>query len=365
MIRINVKKTLPGLSLNASFESDHAKVTAVFGKSGCGKTTLVNMIAGLVKPDEGLIQINDLVLFDSQNRVNLPPEKRKIGYVFQDGRLFPHMTVRKNLLYGARSDVQSVTGLKDVVRLLDIDPLLNRKPARLSGGEKQRVAIGRALLSNPRLLLMDEPLAALDSDRKAEIMPFIERLRDELGIPTIYVSHAMEEIIRLADLMVIMDAGKVAAVGSVEALSTNLDLQPITGQQEAGSVLTAKIISHDGDLHLSQLEIPGGSVLTVPLLHRPVGTALRIRIQARDVILSLQPPTQISTLNRLQGTITEIRKGKGPHADIMIDIGQPLWARITQKSVNDLGLMPGLNIHALVKSVAIDRQSLGTRRSAD
>lgn len=365
MIKIDVRKKLNDLQLNASFQSDHAKVTALFGRSGCGKTTLINLIAGLVRPDEGIIQVNDQTLFDSQNRINLAPEKRRIGYVFQDGRLFPHMSVRNNLLYGARSDVQSITGLNDVVRLLDIEPLLDRKPARLSGGEKQRVAIGRALLSNPRLLLMDEPLAALDSDRKAEIMPFIERLRDELGIPIIYVSHAMEEIIRLADTMVIMNEGQVAAIGSVEALSTDLDLQPLTGRYEAGSVLSAKITDHDDSLHLSQLEIPGGSVLTVPLLHRPVGTSLRIRIKARDIILSLDQPTRISTLNRLQGTITEIRKGKGPHADVMIDIGQPLWARITQKSVNDLGLMPGIEIHALVKSVAIDRQSLGTRRSAD
>ena len=261
MIEIAIQKQLGSFTLDARLEAPDSGVTALFGRSGMGKTSVINALAGLMRPDRGRIVVGDTTLFDSERRIDLPPEKRRLGYVFQEARLFPHYSVRGNLLYGAKSD-----GAKDhagpsfdaVVDLLGIKDLLTRRPADLSGGEKQRVAIGRALLASPRLLLMDEPLASLDEPRKNEIMPFIERLRDELKLPIFYVSHEMEEIIRLADLLVLLDAGKVAASGSVEDLTSRLDLWPLTGRYEAGAVIRTVLRGHDTTFGFSELAFPGG-----------------------------------------------------------------------------------------------------------
>ena len=215
MIEVDVEKRLDAFTLAARFTARGEGITALYGRSGAGKTTLVNMLAGLVRPDRGRIAVAGEVLFSSHEGIDLPPERRRLGYVFQEGRLFPHYSVRGNLVYGRRRAAGAAPGFDALVRLLGLEALLDRRVGDLSGGEKQRVAIGRALLAEPRLLLMDEPLASLDAARKAEILPFIERLRGELGIPVIYVSHAMEEILRLADTLVLMAEGRIAAVGSV------------------------------------------------------------------------------------------------------------------------------------------------------
>jgi molybdate transport system ATP-binding protein len=233
------KKVSAGFALAARFETS-GRVTALFGRSGAGKSTLVNIIAGLLRPDRGRIEIDGQTLFDGEQRIDIPTRKRRVGYVFQEGRLFPHLSVRSNLLYGRRfTPARSRWGsLDEIVDLLGIETLLDRRPASLSGGEKQRVAIGRALLSSPRLLLMDEPLAALDQERKGEILPFIERLRDRMQMPIVYVSHAVDEVSRIADTVVLIEDGKVAAVGGVnEVLASRIE--GLADASEAGVVVTA------------------------------------------------------------------------------------------------------------------------------
>jgi molybdate transport system ATP-binding protein len=236
--------------------------------------------------------------------------------------------------------------------------LLDRRPGTLSGGEKQRVAIGRALLADPALLLMDEPLASLDANRRGEILPFIERLRDELGVTIIYVSHAIDEVIRLADRLILLSDGGVAASGGVEELMSRLDLRPMTGRYEAGAVLAAQFESYDGEYGLARLSFAGGT-LTVPGGQSPKGTKLRVRIRARDVSLSLTAPRDSSVLNVFSGTVTEISDDEGAQVDVRLDVGAPLIARITRKSVAQLDLAPGKPVFALVKAVAIDRRSMG------
>ena len=257
MIEIEVEKQQGTFRLGAQLALPETGISALFGRSGAGKTTLVNMLAGLVRPDRGRIAVAGELLFSSERGIDLPPERRRLGYVFQEGRLFPHYSVRGNLIYGARRGAARID-FDAIVALLGLAALLERRPGDLSGGEKQRVAIGRALLAAPRLLLMDEPLASLDAPRKAEILPFIERLRDELHVPVIYVSHAMEEIVRLADTLVLLSDGKVAAVGSVEELTSRLDLRPLTGRYEAGAVIRTTLAGHDVTFGLSELAIPGG-----------------------------------------------------------------------------------------------------------
>lgn len=365
MIEVAIAKRLGAFTLDIGFTAPGRGITALFGRSGAGKTTLVNALAGLVRPDRGRIAIDDAVLFDAARGIDLPPEQRRLGYVFQEGRLFPHYSVRGNLLYGRRRAKPRDPALTfdAVVALLGIEPLLDRRPVSLSGGEKQRVALGRALLADPRLLLMDEPLAALDQPRKAEILPFIERLRDTIGIPIVYVSHAMEEIVRLADTLVLISDGRVAAVGSVEELTSRLDLRPLTGRYEAGAVIRTTVAQHDESFGLTELAFPGGS-LRVPRLDLPLGTTVRVRIRARDVVLALAPPVGLSIRNAFAGRIVEIGAEHGPIIDLKLDIGtaaQPvmLWARITARACADLGLAVGRPAHAMVKSVAIDRRSYG------
>ncbi len=360
MIDVDVHRRIGDFQLAARFATPPGGITALFGRSGAGKTTLVNILAGLDRPDAGRIVVDGVTLFDSAAGIDLPPEARRLGYVFQEGRLFPHLSVAGNLRYGMKRRGGSVD-FDQIVALLDLRSLLNRTPASLSGGEKQRVAIGRALLASPRLLLMDEPLASLDGPRKAEILPFIERMRDDLAIPIVYVSHAMEEIVRLADTLVLMSEGSIAAVGPVEDLMSRLDLRPLTGRYEAGSVLTVTVENHDAESAVSTLTFDGMR-LTVPLVDVPAGDKLRIRIRARDVSLALTPPTGISILNIFPGTITEISDRKDGQVDVLINIGPILWARITRLAASRLGLAPGSAVHALVKAVAIDRQSVGRYR---
>jgi molybdate transport system ATP-binding protein len=364
MIEVEVEKRLGDFQLAARFTAPSAGITALFGRSGAGKTTIVNMLGGLVRPDRGSIVIGGETLFSSARRIDLPPERRRLGYVFQEGRLFPHYSVRGNLTYGARrSAAHPSVGFDAVVTLLGLASLLDRRPGDLSGGEKQRVAVGRALLAAPRLLLMDEPLASLDQPRKAEIMPFIERLRDELRIPIIYVSHAMPEVVRLADTLVLLSEGRVAAVGPVEELTSRLDLRPLTGRYEAGAVIRATVAGHDVTFGLSELAFPGGR-LRVSHVALPLGTPVRLRIRARDVALATVRPSGISIRNIFAARIAEIAPDRGPVVDIKLDIGTPqqpvaLWARVTKRAVQELGLAVGREVFALLKTVALDRGSYG------
>ncbi|HXZ03160.1 MAG TPA: molybdenum ABC transporter ATP-binding protein [Stellaceae bacterium] len=367
MIEVDVEKRLGGFALSVRFTAPAAGIIALFGRSGAGKTSIVNMLAGLLRPDRGRISVDGETLFSSVDRIDLPPERRRLGYVFQEGRLFPHYSVRGNLTYGAGRRDPAVD-FDAVVAMLGLGALLERRPSDLSGGEKQRVAIGRALLASPRLLLMDEPLASLDAPRKAEILPFIERLRAELRIPIIYVSHVMEEIVRLADTLVLLSDGTVAAVGTVEELTSRLDLRPLTGRSEAGAVIRTTVAGHDIAFGLSELAFPGGR-LRVSHLALPLGTPVRVRIRARDVALATTRPTDISMRNVIAARIAEIVAERGPLVDIHLDIGRPgqpvaLWARITQRAARELDLAVGSEVFALLKTVSLDRSSLGGHGSA-
>ncbi|MCX7356255.1 MAG: molybdenum ABC transporter ATP-binding protein [Alphaproteobacteria bacterium] len=356
-LEVSVEKSLGGFALNAAF-SCGAGITALFGQSGSGKTSVINMIAGLLRPERGRITVDGRTLFDAAAKTNVPPHRRRIGYVFQDARLFPHLTVRQNLLYGryfSPAEGRYAT-FDQVVELLGIAQLLDRRPVGLSGGEEQRVAIGRALLASPRILLMDEPLASLDDARKGEILPFIERLRDEMRLPILYVSHAMDEVARLADTMVLMANGSVVAVGSVEELSARADLPLLARRQEAGAVVHARVASHDARYGLSELHFDGG-VLRVPRMEESVGAAVRLRIPARDVSLSIGKPGGTSVLNVLAGRVSTIALDDGPYAVVQIAVGPTaLLARITRLSAEELDLHEGRDVYALVKSVALERR---------
>ena len=246
MLSVAVTHRLGGFTLDAAFDSAGG-LTALFGRSGAGKTSLVNAIAGLIRPDRGRIEIDGEVLTDTEAGIFVPAHRRRVGYVFQEGRLFPHLNVRQNLVYGRWFAPKAAGGgeFDQVIALLGIEPLLARRPANLSGGEKQRVAIGRALLSRPRILVMDEPLASLDEGRRAEIYPYIERLRDEMRVPIVYVSHSIPEVARLATTLVVLSEGQVAAIGPTAQIMGRIDLFPLTGRAEAGAILATRVAGHD------------------------------------------------------------------------------------------------------------------------
>lgn len=360
MFEVKLTHRFSGFTLDVAFVGPDRGITALFGPSGCGKTTVINAIAGLLRTNAGRIALDGTVLFDSEQGIDLPAGERRIGYVFQDARLFPHMTVRDNLLYGLRRAPRGDRriAIDQVIELLGLGALLRRHPSKLSGGEKQRVGVGRALLAQPKLLLMDEPLAALDADRKADILPYIERLRDEVGIPVVYVSHAIEEVARLADLVVLMDGGRPVAIGSVEDVLANLDSFAYVDEFEGGAVLKVRIAAHDETYHLTRLAFSGGELL-IPHVELPVGHNLRVRIRARDVVLALQRPDAISALNVLPARISAVKREAGAYAEVQVMIAAtPLVIRLTRQSVDRLGLEPGKEAYAVIKSVAIDRRSL-------
>ncbi|MBT3331456.1 MAG: molybdenum ABC transporter ATP-binding protein [Rhodospirillaceae bacterium] len=358
MLKLDITAQVGDFNITAAFGAD-AGITALFGPSGAGKTSLVNMLAGLQRPSQGRIVVQDTVLFDSTLGINLAPEQRRLGYVFQESRLFPHMTVANNLSYGERLvpggiDRADRVDRDEVVDVLALAALLQRRPNTLSGGERQRVAIGRALLAAPRLLLMDEPLANLDAPRRAEILPFIERLRRQFDISIVYVSHNMDEIVRLADQLVVMADGAVVAQGPVDEITARLDLRALTGRWDAGAVLSTTVAEQDAADALTKLSFEGGD-LWLPQLDLPIGATLRIRVRARDVSLALTPPAQISVLNVFPGIVLEVGEDDGPQVDVLVDIGSHLWARITKRSQRELDIKPGTKVHALIKAMAVDR----------
>lgn len=334
-------------------------ITALFGPSGAGKSLLLRVIAGHERAADARVSFDGEVWQDGRRRV--PPHRRGAGMVFQHARLFPHLSVRGNLRYAdRRAPANGRITFDEVVRALDLEPLLDRRPQALSGGEAQRVALGRTLLTRPRLLLMDEPLAALDIRRKAEILPHIARLPGTFGVPVIYVTHALEEVTQLAERIVVLSHGTVRASGGTAEVLERLDLQAETGRFEAGALLTGRVAAHDATYRLTRVEVCGQAI-EMPAADVPLGTEVRLRIRARDVALARAAPEAISIRNQLAGTVTAIQEEAATaFAEILVDIGgQRLRARVTRAAVADLGLAPGVEVCALVKSIAFDRRALG------
>lgn len=369
MIEISVKKQLGAVSIQAEFSIDTPGITVIFGASGAGKTSVINMVAGLVQPDEGRIRLHGTTLFDSQARVNVAKHLRRIGYVFQDGRLFPHLNVEQNLVYGSRhhASSRSVTpntsiSLSEVSELLGISHLFERRPAQLSGGEKQRVAIGRALLARPRLLLMDEPLASLDGPRKNELLPYIASLSGKFGVPVIYVTHSMNEILRLADQVLYMHDGAAIDFGRTEDVLNGSALQRYLPSEESGSVLHATVVSSEPDVSFCKLD-GSSTVLNVSRGGLAVGTELRFRIAAEDVIISRCLPSCTSVQNIIETQIVGFQETHLGLVEMDLDIGHGLKARVSSKAWEALELKVGRTVYALIKSAAITRNSvvLGSR----
>jgi molybdate transport system ATP-binding protein len=359
-IEVDVAHRLGVFTLELRFTSQ-GRLTAFFGQSGAGKTSLVNIIGGLIRPDRGRVAVDGTTLTDTAAGIFVPTHRRHVGYVFQEGRLFPHLTVRQNLLFGRwfRPPQERKIELDTVLDLLGIGHLLHRRPGALSGGEKQRVAIGRALLASPRLLLMDEPLAALDEERKAEILPFIERLRDEADVPIIYVSHSLAEVSRLANSIVVLRNGRMVATGDAAEVLSRTELVPQDAAEEAGAVIEARILQHDIGFGLTTLQSKAG-LLRSPHLDLPTGTIVRVRIRARDVMVANAPPVGLSALNVLAGKVVELRNSGATVVEVAIDCnGVKLVARLTRKSVETLRLVPELPVYAILKSVALDKSALG------
>jgi molybdate transport system ATP-binding protein len=359
-MEVSIVHDYGGFTLDVAFQIEQPGVTALFGPSGAGKTSVINAIAGVLRPQRGRVVMNGRVLYDSNDSICIPLRVRRIGYVFQDARLFPHMTVEKNLRFGWRRAARPApqSEVNHIVDMLGLRALLTRRPQNLSGGEKARVALGRALVASPQILLLDEPLAALDVARKNEIFPYLERLRDEAMLPILYVSHSLDEVSRLADQIVMLAAGRVVASGSVFDVLSDLNLPDFTGSSPYGAVIGATISEHQADTGLSILTFPGGR-LVVPLLDRSIGERLRVHIRAEDVMLSLEEPRRISANNILPAIVSEIRRTTSQHADIRLACGDTaIISRITRASCARLSLERGMKVFAIIKSVTIAPQKI-------
>jgi molybdate transport system ATP-binding protein len=356
MFSIRAVKRRDGFTLDVAIEVSTSGVVGLFGRSGCGKTTLVNIVAGLLAPDDAHIEIDGVVLEDSRSKTRLPAERRRIGYVFQDARLFPHFDALGNLRYAEKRarGVEKRISLDFVVHLLGLEPFLQRRVQKLSGGERQRVALGRALLSQPRLLLLDEPLASLDIARREEVLPYLERLRDELSIPMIYVSHQFEEVLRLATHAVLLEQGRVVTQGGLDDVSLHPDLRAIVGPEAVGSVLTGTVEAHGADIAgLAAIRV-GANVLHVGLRDARAGASVRVQLLARDVILATARPENISVRNVLTGTIARIADDDAETDLVHVDIGGPtVLSRVTRAASAALDLQQGKQVWVLVKAVSI------------
>lgn len=356
MIEIAFRHGIGTLDMSVDIRANNA-VTAIFGHSGCGKTTLINVVAGLVRPVEGKVVVNDRVFLDTDKGIFLNPERRRVGYVFQDARLFPHMSVLGNLRYGIRPTIRHRTeyALDGTIALLELAPLLNRFPGALSGGEKQRVSIGRALLSGPELLLMDEPLASLDRPHKQEILPFIRRLCRQYTLPVLYVSHSIDEVVQLADSVVTMARGKTTGHGPVEGIFDLPDDSADIANPDASTVFCGRVHAHDDEYHLSTVTC-GGGTLIVPRCRHIIGEQVRVRIRARDVTIGIRPPAGASVLNVLTGVLLDTRETRIPgQIDVFVGVNDTkIVSRITRRSYEVLALNPGTRVYLMVKSVAIE-----------
>jgi molybdate transport system ATP-binding protein len=351
---LRLRHRFPTVEMDIGFDVASPGVTALFGPSGSGKSTVINAAAGLLRPDICRIAVNAAVLADTASGVWLPPERRRVGLVFQDSRLFPHMSVGGNLRFGMRRVAPGAIRFDEVVDLLGIGALLDRRPRTLSGGERQRVAIGRALLAQPHLLLMDEPLASLDPARKAEILPFLTQLKTALRLPVLYVTHALDEVARLADSLVLIEAGRVIGFGPVSEVAARADL-PLAQRDDAGALLLCRVVANETGRALTRLQ-GAGATLWVPLLDLPVGAECRVRIPAREVILAGQPPEAISLHNVIAGTVRRIEHDS-PRRSVIVEIALPdggLLSRVTPDAVTRLALSAGAPVLALIKSTSIE-----------
>jgi len=360
MIRFNATIALGAFQLDAAFEGD-AGVVALFGRSGAGKSVTIALIAGLLRPDRGTIVVDGRVLVDTEKSIFVPKHMRRIGVVYQDARLFPHLTVRQNLMFGRwfAGKAEQEVDFGAVVETLGIGHLLSRRPGRLSGGERQRVAIGRALLSSPRLLLMDEPLAALDDARKREVLSLIERLRDAFKVPIVYVSHAVDEVARLASRVVVLDGGRVVAIGPVDEVFGPSKVHAGEDRFGRSSVLTGRIAGMRGRYGLTEIEHPSGAIwLAGPA--GPVGREVHIVVRATDVTLAITRPQDISVRTILAGTVGGIETDNGPLAAVTVDLKGHghLVAMATRMAVDELALTRGTPVFALIKTVALDERSM-------
>lgn len=354
MLQVAAQKRRGAFALDAQFELPTPGVVALFGRSGCGKSTLVNVIAGLLKADSGWVALDDAVLLDTALRIDVLPERRRIGYVFQDARLFPHLSVAANLRYGQRrARVPSFVSIDLVADLLDLGALMSRRTHQLSGGERQRVAIGRALLSQPNLLLLDEPLASLDASRREEVLPYLETLRDQLSIPMVYVSHDFDEVLRLATHLVLMESGKTIAQGNLSEMSLNPGVRAIIGADAVGAIVEGTVIGRDPASGLLRVQVGHGE-LKVHLGKAANGAKLRVQLLARDLIVATQAPQHLSVRNSLSGAVTAVMSDDEDSDLIDIDIGGTIiMARVTKAATRELGLAPGLPVWALVKTVSL------------
>jgi molybdate transport system ATP-binding protein len=342
-------------------------IIALFGRSGCGKTTLISVVAGLLRAEHAVVNIDGIVLEDTARRIRTAPEQRRIGYVFQDSRLFPHMSVLANLQYGERRAPSSERriGLEKVIELLDLQVLLRRRPRDLSGGERQRVALGRALLSQPRLLLLDEPLASLDVARREEVLPYLESLRDEFSMPMIYVSHQFDEVMRLASHIVLLDKGRVLTQGGVEQISLHPELRAIVGDESIGAVVTGTIAVADPVTGLAAVRV-GGGVINVSLLNARPGAQVRVQVLARDVILATHALEGVSVRNMLEGKVVQIAADDAQTDLVHVDVGGAvLLARVTRAASTALHLHTGMSVWALVKAVSIRGHVFGVRKGTE
>ena len=356
-IDVSLAHDFPGFALDVRFSVERPGVTALFGPSGAGKTSIINAIAGTFRPQQGRIVIAGRPVFDSARNLWLSPRSRRTGYVFQDARLFPHMSVRDNLLFGwRRAQKRAELGeIERIIALLGLEHLQERMPRSLSGGEKSRVGLGRALLSSPDILLLDEPLAALDVQRRQEILPYLEKLRDEARLPMLYVSHALDEVARLADQIVVLKDGRVARQGSVFDVLTDMELPEFAGSEPLGAVIETRIgaLRSDG---LTALDFDGGTLL-VQELNRPQGTVQRVRVRAEEIMLALEEPRTISANNVLLMHVLGVRRDSATHADVQLLCGRTrLVARITRASLERLNLAPAKPVFAIIKSVTVDTQ---------
>jgi molybdate transport system ATP-binding protein len=353
MLTVAAKTIRGGFTLDAKFEMPTPGVVALFGRSGSGKSTLVNVIAGLLDADTGLVVLDNAVLLDTEKRIHVAPERRRIGYVFQDARLFPHLSVAANLRYGQkRATAAAFVSMELVADLLDLGALMDRRTQQLSGGERQRVAIGRALLSQPSLLLLDEPLASLDTSRREEVLPYLETLRDQLAIPMVYVSHNFDEVLRLATHLVLMESGKTMAQGELGAMSLHPGMRAIIGADAVGAIVEGTVLGTDAD-GLTRVRVGDGEL---NIQSPPVrgGVKLRVQLLARDLIVATHAPQYLSVRNSLKGVITAVSDDAGEADLISIDIGGTcVLARVTKAATADLGLGAGLAVWALVKAVSV------------
>ena len=358
LLDIDVSTSLEHLDLTVRQQLDAPGITAVFGPSGSGKSTLLRILAGFQQA-AGRVTFRGSVWQDTATRTFVPAHRRPVGYMFQDARLFSHLSVAGNLRYAERRADEGDDpefSLDHVIEAFDLAALLGRRPTTLSGGERQRVALARTLLNRPRLLLLDEPLAALDIDRKSDIMPYLEALPTRFHIPTLYVSHSADEVAHLADQMLVLTRGHVHASGPTAEVMQSLDIQAVMGRFEAGALIEATVLDHDEKYHLTNLAL-GNQRLTMPMVSRlPAGATVRLRIRARDVALASARPEGISIRNVLTGHIAEITEyPDSPFAEALVEVGGAnVRARVTRAAADEMHLAAGSPVFALIKSIAFD-----------